>query len=60
MKMIVAVIKPSRLDAVLEAVTEAGGIVTTIDADGDPKAGKQILAANPEVHGALRKVLQTS
>ena len=25
-------------------VTEAGGVVTTIDADGDPKQGKQVLA----------------
>jgi len=39
-------------------VTEAGGIVTTIDADGDPLAGKQILAANTELHPQLRKVLR--
>lgn len=39
-------------------VTEAGGIVTTIDVDGDPKTGKQILAANTDIHTALRKVLQ--
>jgi myo-inositol-1(or 4)-monophosphatase len=41
-------------------VTEAGGLVTSIDIDGDPKNGKQILAANPEIHTALRKVLQGS
>ena len=28
-------------------VTEAGGMVTTIDVDGDPKTGVQILAATP-------------
>lgn len=39
-------------------VTEAGGLVTSIDIDGDPKNGKQVLAANPEIHAALRKVLQ--
>jgi myo-inositol-1(or 4)-monophosphatase len=39
-------------------VTEAGGLVTTIDADGDPMKGQQILAANPELHPQLRKVLQ--
>jgi myo-inositol-1(or 4)-monophosphatase len=39
-------------------VTEAGGIVTTIDEDGDPKSGKQVLAANTDIHSALRKVLQ--
>ena len=36
MKMIVAVIKPSRLDAVLDAVTEAGAsglTVTEVDKD---------------------------
>jgi len=41
-------------------VTEAGGIVTSIDIDGDPKNGKQILAGNTDIHGALRKVLQAS
>ena len=39
-------------------VTEAGGIVTTIDEDGDPMTGGQILAANPELHPQLRKVLR--
>lgn len=39
-------------------ITEAGGTVTAIDPDGDPRTGKQIVAANPEVHGQLRKVLQ--
>ena len=32
MKMITAVIKPSRLDAVLEAVTEAAAVVFTVQA----------------------------
>ena len=39
-------------------VTEAGGSVTTIDPDGDPKTGVSILAANTELHPQLRKVLQ--
>lgn len=39
-------------------VTEAGGRVTTIDNDGDPKTGVSILASNPELHPHLRKVLQ--
>jgi myo-inositol-1(or 4)-monophosphatase len=39
-------------------VTEAGGVVTTIDQDGDPRNGKQILAVNGELHPQLRKVLQ--
>ena len=51
-------LQPWDVAAGLLFVTEAGGIVTTIDADGDPKSGKQILAANPELHVQLRKVLQ--
>lgn len=39
-------------------VTEAGGTVTAIDADGDPRTGAQIVAANPDVQPLLRKVLQ--
>ena len=39
-------------------VTEAGGIVTTIDEDGNPMTGGQILAANTELHPQLRKVLK--
>lgn len=38
-------------------VTEAGGQVTTIDADGDPRSGTSILAANLELHPQLRKHL---
>ena len=41
-------------------VTEAGGIVTTIANDGDPKTGVSVLAANPELHPQLRKVLQAA
>ncbi|MNT29048.1 Inositol-1-monophosphatase [compost metagenome] len=41
-------------------VTEAGGTVTTIDIDGDPKNGKQIVASNPELHPQLRKILQAA
>ena len=39
-------------------VTEAGGTVTAVDADADPRSGKQIVAANGEIHGQLRKILQ--
>lgn len=39
-------------------VTEAGGIITSIDADGDARSGQQFVAGNPDVQGALRKVLQ--
>ena len=39
-------------------VTEAGGTVTTIEQDGDPKTGSTILATNAELHPQLRKVLQ--
>ena len=37
MKMIIAVIKPSRLDAVLDAVTEAGatGLTVTVQTSSD-------------------------
>ncbi len=39
-------------------VTEAGGTVTAVDNDTDPRSGKQIVAANGEIHGQLRKILQ--
>ena len=39
-------------------VTEAGGVVTTIDEDGDPMTGGQILASNSDLHPQLRKVLR--
>ena len=39
-------------------VTEAGGTVTAVDDDVDPRSGKQIVAANGEIHGQLRKILQ--
>ena len=48
MKLISAVIKPSRLDAVLEAVTEAGdsGLTVTVDdCEGLERAVKRIAAA---------------
>ena len=32
----------------------------TIDIDGDPKNGKQIVASNPELHPQLRKLLQAA
>jgi myo-inositol-1(or 4)-monophosphatase len=51
-------LNPWDVAAGLLFVTEAGGLVTTIDADGDPMKGQQILAANPELHPQLRKVLQ--
>ena len=53
-------LQPWDVAAGLLFVHEAGGLVTTIDADGDPAKGQQILAANPDVHGALRKVLRAA
>ena len=51
-------LQPWDVAAGILLVTEAGGIVTSIDIDGDPKNGKQVLAANTEIHAGLRKVLQ--
>ena len=53
-------LQPWDVAAGLLFVTEAGGVVTTIDLDGDPKNGKQIVAANPELHPQLRKILQNA
>jgi len=39
-------------------VTEAGGIVTTIDGEGRPETGAQILATNSDLHPQLLKVLR--
>ena len=51
-------LKPWDVAAGILFVTEAGGRVTTIDNDGDPKTGVSILATNSELHPQLRKVLQ--
>ena len=51
-------LKPWDVAAGILFVTEAGGIVTTIDADGDPKTGSSVLASNGELHTPLRKILQ--
>ena len=53
-------LKPWDVAAGVLFVTEAGGTVTTIEADGDPKTGASILATNAELHPALRKVLQAA
>ncbi|MBX3478027.1 MAG: inositol monophosphatase [Brevundimonas sp.] len=53
-------LQPWDVAAGLLFVHEAGGLVTTIDPDGDPAKGQQILAANPDVHGALRKILRAA
>ena len=53
-------LKPWDVAAGILFVTEAGGRVTTIENDGDPKTGKSILASNTELHPHLRKVLQGS
>ncbi len=53
-------LKPWDVAAGLLFVTEAGGVVTTIDPDGDPRTGAQIIAANPELHTQLRKVLRAA
>jgi myo-inositol-1(or 4)-monophosphatase len=41
-------------------VTEAGGSVTTVDPDGDPLNGRQIVAGGPDMQTHLRKVLQAA
>ena len=51
-------LKPWDVAAGVLFFTEAGGIVTTIDQDGDPKTGSSVLASNNELHSKLRKVLQ--
>lgn len=53
-------LKPWDVAAGILFVTEAGGRVTTIENDGDPKTGASILASNTELHPQLRKVLQAS
>ena len=53
-------LKPWDVAAGILLVTEAGGIVTSIELDGDPKNGKTIVAGNPDIHAKLRKVLQAA
>ncbi len=53
-------LKPWDVAAGILFVTEAGGIVTSIEDGGDPKNGATIIAANAEVHPTLRKVLQAA
>lgn len=51
-------LQPWDVAAGLLFVTEAGGLVTSIDPDGDPRTGKSLLAAAPELHPRALKVLQ--
>jgi len=51
-------LQPWDVAAGILLVTEAGGAVTTIDQDGDPMNGKQIVAGNPEIQAKLRKILR--
>src|SRR5690606_26789182 len=51
-------LQPWDVAAGILLVTEAGGVVTTIDQDGDPMSGKQIVAGNPEIQAKLRKILR--
>ncbi|WP_297801696.1 inositol monophosphatase family protein [uncultured Brevundimonas sp.] len=53
-------LKPWDVAAGILLVTEAGGVVTTIELDGDAKSGKTIVAGNPDIHAKLRKVLQAA
>ena len=53
-------LKPWDVAAGILLVTEAGGVVTTIEQDGDAKLGKTIVAGNPDIHAKLRKVLQAA
>ncbi|MBU3973775.1 MAG: inositol monophosphatase, partial [Alphaproteobacteria bacterium] len=51
-------LKPWDVAAGILFVTEAGGVVTTIDGEGRPETGAQILATNSELHPQLLKVLR--
>ncbi|MGA0546422.1 inositol monophosphatase family protein [Brevundimonas sp. VNH65] len=53
-------LQPWDVAAGLLLVSEAGGTVTAIEDDGDPATGRTILASAPDLHGALRKVLQST
>ncbi|WP_292050969.1 MULTISPECIES: inositol monophosphatase family protein [unclassified Brevundimonas] len=53
-------LKPWDVAAGILLVTEAGGVVTTIELDGDAKSGNTIVAGNPEIQAKLRKVLQAA
>ena len=51
-------LKPWDVAAGILFVTEAGGMVTTIDGEGRPETGAQILASNSELHPQIQKVLR--
>ncbi len=53
-------LKPWDVAAGILLVTEAGGVVTSIEQDGDPKNGKTIVAGNPDIQAKLRNVLQAA
>ena len=50
-------LKPWDMAAGLLLVRESGGFVSAIEADGDPLADGNLVAANPNVFEALRKTL---
>ena len=50
-------LKPWDVAAGLLFVTEAGGVVTTIDGEGEARSGASILAANADLHPQLKRVL---
>ncbi|MBC6980270.1 inositol monophosphatase family protein [Caulobacter sp. 17J80-11] len=53
-------LKPWDVAAGILLVTEAGGKVTTIDEDGDPKSGVSICAANLDLHPQLIEKLRAA
>lgn len=53
-------LQPWDVAAGLILITEAGGIVSAIEPDGDPRSGKTVCVGAPEVQPALRKVLQAA
>lgn len=53
-------LQPWDVAAGIILVAEAGGVVTTIEADGDPKTGTSIVAANLDVHALLLERLRAA
>jgi len=53
-------LKPWDVAAGLILITEAGGVVSTIEQDGDPRSGNTVCVGGSEIHAQLRKVLQAA
>lgn len=50
-------LNPWDVAAGLLMITEAGGVVSTIDRDGDVRSGAQIVVGNPDIQPLVRKAL---